>query len=90
VAEPQTAEVAGCPQCGGDAEPEQDGRLLYYACTVCGSEFGYRYPAAPAAGVCQLGLDIAVDEGQSPGVVSLRSGLEQRSVFIGTIGRRPE
>lgn len=51
------AENAGCPYCGGVAEPEQDGDVLYFACPGCGGEFGYRKVTSGA--FCAAGLPVA-------------------------------
>lgn len=50
------------PECGGLAEPESEGDLMWYTCTVCFSEFGYdRMPAAQAPqNSCQLGVPESV------------------------------
>lgn len=90
MSEPLVAAAAACPQCGSAAEPEEDGASLWYACTECGAEFGYQ-PVPQAAPVCAAGLVIRVDDAQPPGVMSLESGGERRSVFLGNvIRRRPE
>lgn len=43
------------PDCGGLAEPEQDGDMTYHACRDCGYEFNYQR-AAPTAGTCAAGI----------------------------------
>lgn len=83
-------ESAACPYCGGKAEPEQDSAVTYFACTSCDGEFGYQR-VAQSAPVCAAGLTIAADPAQPPGVISLESGPDRRSVFLGSvIKRRPE
>lgn len=82
-----------CPGCGCTAEPEQDGDVLYFACD-CGFEFGHHRAEAPDPS-CQLGIPegirLKVSAAQPPGVLSLESGAERQSVFIGgTIRRRTE
>lgn len=69
----QVEEQRECPQCGGAAEPEQAGDVVFFACE-CGAEFGYRRvlqgpacaagytlsePAAPPAGPVFLGTTIS-------------------------------
>jgi hypothetical protein len=81
-----------CPSCGATASPEQDGDVLYQACD-CGFEFGYHRVAAPEPS-CQLGIPegirFKVSAAQPDGVLTLESGAERQSVFIGgTIRRRP-
>jgi hypothetical protein len=72
------------------AEPEQDGDFIYYACAECGGEFGYRR-AVQEVPLCAAGLEIRVDAAQPPGVLSLESGGQRASVFLGNvIKRRPE
>jgi hypothetical protein len=79
-----------CLYCGGEAEPEQDSDVIFFACKDCGGEFGYRRPVQ-AAPVCAAGLTIVADPAQPPGVVTLESGSDRRSVFLGdVIKRRPE
>jgi hypothetical protein len=79
-----------CPYCGGEAEPEQDGDVIFFACTACDGEFGYRR-AVQAAPVCAAGLVIADGPAQPPGVMTVESGSDRRSVFLGdVIRRRPE
>lgn len=72
---------ASCPQCGGVAEPEQDGDVVYFACSDedCGAEFGHRRAVQPGP-VCAAGLPVEVRE---PAAAA--------PVFLGTtITRRPE
>jgi hypothetical protein len=89
VSEPLVAGSLPCPQCGTDAEPEEDGQILWLACPQCGAEFGYR-PVPLAGPLCAAGLSIRVDDAQPPGVLSLESGGGRTSVFLGaTIRRRP-
>ncbi len=49
---------ASCPYCGGAAEPEQDGDVVYFACPGCDGEFGYR--KAERGTFCAAGLPVAV------------------------------
>lgn len=43
------------------AEPEDDGEVTYYACLVCGSEFGWgRSESFDSDDECQLGLPAEV------------------------------
>ena len=74
------------------AEPESDGELRYYACGTCGYEGGYEMARQPE-GNCSLGVpeEVRARYSQPPGVVTLKSGSESTSVFLGTtIGRRSE
>jgi hypothetical protein len=48
-------EPVPCPYCGAGAEPEQDGDVIYDACTGCGGLSGYR-KASQAGPVCAAGL----------------------------------
>lgn len=85
----------GPEECDGIAEPEEDGEVRYHKCVKCGFEFGYQVAGQPAQGDCQLGVPESVrlqfSAAQPPGVMSLESGGERRSVFIGaTIKRRAE
>jgi hypothetical protein len=59
--EPAVEGVTGCLYCGGQAEPEQDGDLLFFACPSCGGEFGHRR-AASESPLCAAGLPISVTE----------------------------
>lgn len=89
--EPLAEEGTGCPYCGGWAEPEQDGDVVFFACLKCEGEFGHR--KAERGAFCAAGLPVAVrvDPAQLPGVVTIDTGAEQRKVFLGvTIKRRPE
>jgi hypothetical protein len=88
VSEPRLERAVACPQCGGMAEPEEDGQAAYHVCTECDAEFGYRL--LTAGPVCAAGLEIRADARQPPGVMSLESGGQRASVFIGSIGKRPE
>jgi hypothetical protein len=86
------AVVMECPQCGTAAEPEEDGGILLFVCPGpdCGAEFGHQ-PLPVSGPVCAAGLSIRVDDAQPPGVLSLESGGERKSVFLGNfISRRPE
>jgi hypothetical protein len=77
--EPAFEGSVACPYCGGKAEPEQDSDVIFFACTACGGEFGYRR-AVQSAPVCAAGLPIADGPAQPP-----------QPVFLGTtIKRRPE
>jgi hypothetical protein len=62
--EPLAEESASCPYCGGTAEPEQDGDVVYLACPACGGEFGYR--KAERGVFCAAGLPVAVSEPGPP------------------------
>lgn len=46
----------GPAECGGTAEPEEDGPVTYWACTACGYESGFTVTGTPPGGDCQLGL----------------------------------
>jgi len=74
-----------CAERGGMAEPESDGDLHYYACTICGYEGGYEQ-AVPAEGNCSLGIPEKVRR-----AASIPLSQEQQPVFLGAaIGRRPQ
>lgn len=74
--------------CAGIAEPEEEltegGTLRYFSCTRCQTEFGYEVvrdeDAAPS---CQLGIPEGVRRAAS-------LAPQDKGVFIGSIGRRPE
>ena len=89
MSEPLVAGSLPCPQCGADAEPEEDGQILWFACPDCDALFGYQ-PVPLAGPLCAAGLPVRVDDAQPPGVMSLESGGERKSVFLGSIGRRPQ
>lgn len=80
----------GCPSCGGPAEPEEEDGLRKFVC-VCGYEFGHQMLTVQQDS-CSLGIpaDIRISASQPPGVLTLESGDDRRSVFLGSIGRRPE
>jgi hypothetical protein len=88
--EPLVEQGAPCPYCGAAAEPEQEGDTLFYACPRCEGAFGYRRVQQPGP-VCAAGLTIVADPAQPLGVMTVESGSDRRSVFLGTtIKRRPE
>jgi hypothetical protein len=90
VSEPLAVAAMECPQCGADAEPEEDGAVLWFACPRCETEFGYQ-PVPVSEVRCAAGLVIRVDDAQPPGVLTLESGGQRQSVFLGsTISRRSE
>lgn len=90
MSDPLAVPVMECPQCGAEAEPEEDEAVLWFACPQCDALFGYQ-PLPQAGPLCAAGLSIRVDDAQPPGVLSLESGGERKSVFLGNfIGRRPE
>lgn len=92
VDEPVRCMDPECPEEQPSAQPEMDGNLLFYACPC-----GYEFPAGPPAqqeGACAAGVPedvrIRYSASQPPGVVTLESGQDRRSAFLGpTIGRRP-
>jgi hypothetical protein len=89
--EPEVEESSPCPYCGSQAEPEQDGEVVFFACPDCGGAFGYRRVSQGQFCAAGLPVDIRVDAAQPPGVLSLESGGERQSVFLGNvIKRRPE
>ena len=57
MSEPLVAGPLPCPQCGADAEPEEDGQILWFVCPDCGAEFGYQ-PVPLAGPLCAAGLSI--------------------------------
>jgi hypothetical protein len=89
---PELEAAVTCPQCGGAAEPEQDGDMVYQSCPGCGAEFGFRRVQQDGP-LCAAGLpvEIVTAAAQPPGVVTLASGEERKTVFFGpVIKRRPE
>lgn len=55
------AEAVPCtdPECGGQAEPEQDGDHAYYECLRCGYSFGFTRTETLALnpdGACSVGI----------------------------------
>ena len=53
-------ESTGCLYCGEKAEPEQDGDVVFFACTGCGGTFGHRKVTSGA--FCAAGLPVAEPE----------------------------
>jgi hypothetical protein len=90
VDEPVRCGDPECPEPQPSAQPEADGSLRYYACE-CGYEFGHQQ-ASQDEGACSLGIPegirIKYSATQPPGVLTLESGDERRSVFLGTTIRR--
>jgi hypothetical protein len=58
--EPLAEESTGCIYCGGIAEPEQDGDVVYFVCRSCEGEFGHH--KAGRGTFCAAGLPVAVPE----------------------------
>jgi hypothetical protein len=56
VLEPLAGENVGCPYCGGSAEPEQDGEMVFFVCPACDGEFGYH--KAAQGSFCAAGLPL--------------------------------
>lgn len=54
--EPLAEEGTGCIYCGGTAEPEQDGDVVYFVCPECEGEFGHR--KAERGAFCAAGLPV--------------------------------
>jgi hypothetical protein len=55
--EPLVEEAARCTYCGGTAEPEQDGDVVYFVCLECEGEFGHH--KAGQGTFCAAGLPVA-------------------------------
>jgi hypothetical protein len=87
--QPEIEESRPCPQCGEAAVPELDRDLKFWACPECGAEFGYVRVVSPDP-VCAAGLPVEVVAGaaQPPGVMTLKSGENSTSVFLGTTIQR--
>lgn len=91
------AEERRCPDpdCGGLAEPEQDGDHKYFACVDCGFEFGWERVetsilAEDADGNCSVGVPASVRRAVS-GIGQPQEPPVPKPVSLGlTIGRRPE
>jgi hypothetical protein len=79
-------EAVDCIICLGErtAEPEQDGDTRFFACTECGSTFGFQLAQAQAESSCQLG--ISEDVRRAASFVPEGSP----ATFLGSIGRRPQ
>lgn len=89
--EPLVEGSTGCIYCPGTAEPEQDGDVVFFVCSECEGTFGQRKVSQGAFCAAGLPVEVRVDAAQPPGVLSLESGGERRSVFLGNvIKRRPE
>lgn len=43
-------------ECPGSADPEQDGDTRYWACTLCGMEFGFERTPQPVQDACAIGV----------------------------------
>ena len=89
-----------CAAVGGVGEPEQDGEHRYFACTVCGNEFGWERVisetlALDPDGACSIGVPEDVRRVVSAPMEAAMRKAEQdeqrrtNQVPI-TIGRRPQ
>lgn len=76
----EVTDAVRCTACGGRAEPEQDGDLVYYACE-CGFEFGYR--RVEQQDTCAAGLPLAMVAANARPPRHRPDG----PVFVGGIGR---
>jgi hypothetical protein len=68
-----------CPQCDGPAEPEQDGGVVYFACSGpkgCGAEFGHHVERDGP--VCAAGLPLAEPEPPAGAPVFLGTTITRR------------
>jgi tRNA(Ile2) C34 agmatinyltransferase TiaS len=86
------AESVRCadPQCGGRAEPEQDGDHLYFECTDCGYAFGFsRMETAlqQSTGTCAVGIPEDVRRAASQ---PMTDALTASGPPLLSIGRRPD
>lgn len=76
------------------AEPEQDYTHTFYACPVCGSEFGYRRLDTPHTdamkndGTCAVGIPAGIRRAASAAMDRTLAG--ERRLPLLTIGRRPD
>jgi predicted RNA-binding Zn-ribbon protein involved in translation (DUF1610 family) len=57
---PDWTSARNCPSCNALAEPDEDGDLTFYACPLCGHEFGYRRRTAgsAASATCAAGIPV--------------------------------
>jgi hypothetical protein len=84
------------PDCGGIAEPEQDGEhCKYWSCADCGNDFGFErlqpnVITEDADGTCQVGIPEAIRRSASQGMTKAISEEAARApVEIGlTIGKK--
>jgi len=64
---PDWTTARNCPSCNALAEPDEDGDLTYYACPLCGYEFGYRRrTAASTTATCAAGIPLNNPEADPP------------------------
>jgi hypothetical protein len=77
--------TAECPQCGEQAEPEEDGDVRFWVCS-CGAEFGYQRSRQDDA-TCAAGLKIS---SMTPPGAALPGGNGTHAYLGTTIRRRPD
>lgn len=98
VKELGTAEERICadPECGGTAEPDQDGDHRFWSCNDCGYDFGYEkietnLLAEGADGSCSVGIPESVRRQASSGMeAAMAKEAQAQPVDLGlSIGKRP-
>jgi hypothetical protein len=85
------AESVPCadPECGGQAEPEQDGNYLYFEC-ACGHTFGFTRSETvlvDPTGACAVGIPEDVRRAASQ---PMTNALRASGPPLLSIGRRPD
>jgi len=78
------------PQCGGRAEPEQDGDHAYFECEECGYAFGFTRLETVAVnrdGACAVGVPEDVRRAASQ---PMTNALAASGPPLLSIGRRPD
>jgi len=72
--EPWLGEIRPCPrgtmECGGTAEPEEDGSLRYWVCGACSFTFGWEQMPQDA-GACFMGVPEHLQDRRAPVFVEL-------------------
>lgn len=78
------------PDCGGTAEPEQDGDHRYHECTACGYGFGYQKletVSVSTAGACSVGIPEGIRRAASAPMESALARDAGRMPVLLQIGR---
>lgn len=90
---PERSRPCPDPECGGTAEPEQDGDHLYFECTRCGYAAGYHKAEQPTlaanqSGHCSVGVPEAVRRAASAAMDNALTAASTLGPLL-QIGRRP-
>jgi hypothetical protein len=93
MSRPVVETTVDCAKCGAPeaAEPETDGTFQYFECGECGSTFGFT-EIGQRQEVCIAGLpiELVTKYSQPPGLVTIKSGDQSQSVWLGSIGEKPQ